>query len=125
MNRLTIFAQAVIASFVLLSFAAHRCLALRHIFLANNIPICVIYLGLKRPAFRMTVGLAANAGEMPPVLPAPKRDWHKRFSVPRQMSERRVTIRPYESFRFGHYLSRFVLAWLVPSRCTVRNGISS
>ncbi|KAL6737634.1 hypothetical protein Aduo_011261 [Ancylostoma duodenale] len=47
----------------------------------------------------MTVGLAPNAGEMPPVMPAPKRDWHKRFSVPRQMSERRVTIRPYESFR--------------------------
>ncbi|KAK6752696.1 hypothetical protein RB195_003858 [Necator americanus] len=47
----------------------------------------------------MTVGLAPNAGELPPVIPAPKRDFNKRFSVPRQASERRVTIRPYESFR--------------------------
>ncbi|VDM80680.1 unnamed protein product [Strongylus vulgaris] len=47
----------------------------------------------------MTVGLAPNAGELPTVLPAPKRDFNKRFSVPRQLSERRVTIRPYESFR--------------------------
>ncbi|WKY06565.1 hypothetical protein Q1695_006611 [Nippostrongylus brasiliensis] len=48
----------------------------------------------------MTVTLSPYAGELPPAeLEPPKRNWTKRFSVPRQSSERRVTIRPYESFR--------------------------
>ncbi|CAJ0603872.1 unnamed protein product [Cylicocyclus nassatus] len=47
----------------------------------------------------MTVGLQPSCSEIPSVLPAPVRDFSKRFSVPRQLSEHRVTIRPYESFR--------------------------
>ncbi|KAK6019721.1 hypothetical protein OSTOST_14637 [Ostertagia ostertagi] len=51
----------------------------------------------------MTINLSPPSEQLPEeAFEEPKRDWHKRFSVPRRMSERRITIRPYESFRCPH-----------------------
>nr|CDJ85772.1 Protein H04M03.12 [Haemonchus contortus] len=49
----------------------------------------------------MTINLSPPGPEQlaEDAFEAPKRDWHKRYSVPRRMSERRITVRPYESFR--------------------------
>ncbi|KAK5968049.1 hypothetical protein GCK32_001341 [Trichostrongylus colubriformis] len=47
----------------------------------------------------MTISLSPRSELSKDTLEPPPRDWHKRFSVPRQTSERKITIRPYESFR--------------------------